>query len=103
MKTVEADVETDEKNCGRTVGKSCEKKLKGLGRSEKALRRAWKWWPQVDGKKKMPRRKQISKTELRRCESSLHFVKAILRFGPYHIPLFPAKIFPLRLVQVLIV
>ena len=40
--------------------------------------------------KSAPRRKRISRTELRRCESSLHFI----RFGSYHIPLFPAGKFP---------
>ena len=75
------------KNWGRTFGKSCEKILKNWD----DLRRVATGLEVVaTTEKSAPRRKRISRTELRRCESSLHFI----RFGSYHIPLFPAGKFP---------
>lgn len=75
------------KNWGRTVGKSCEKKKKNWD----DLRRVATGLEVVaTTEKSAPRRKRISRIELRRCESSLHFI----RFGSYHIPLFPAGKFP---------
>ena len=68
------------KNCWEELWKDLKKNWDDLRRVATGLEVV------ATTEKSAPRRKRISRTELRRCESSLHFI----RFGSYHIPLFPA-------------